>query len=138
MKNDLYITSNALARKISSMADERFKPFGITTSYAYLLLAIYNRPGIGQKQICEEYHFAPSTVTRFMDKLEKKNLIVRKKNGKAVIPELTQAGREISIKLSGELRSLNREIEKTLGSRFMDTFNRMIEHGLKEFEKKDP
>lgn len=134
MANDLYISSNALARKISSMADERVKPFGITTSYAYLMLAICERPGIGQKQICDEFYFAPSTVTRFMDKLERKGLIIRNKEGKAVIPELTQKGKEMCGRLSDEIRYLNQEIEEKLGTRFMDTLNRMLKHALNEFD----
>lgn len=135
MKNDFYILTNALARNISSMADARFKPFGITTSYAYLLLAVYESPGIGQKEICEEYHFAPSTVTRFMDKLEKKNLMERRKEGKSVIPELTREGEKMCVELAEEIRSFNREIEEKLSPRFTDTLARMLEHGLNELEE---
>ena len=60
----LYFSANSLARVITRMADEEFHPTGLSPSHAFLMMLVNDNPGIGQKDLCEQLHLAPSTVNR--------------------------------------------------------------------------
>lgn len=78
----LYFTSAALARKIEKLATESWKKVGLAPSHAYLLIAVLEEPGIQPTTLAEHLQLQPSTVTRLMEKLEEKKLIVRTTEGK--------------------------------------------------------
>lgn len=126
----IYFSVNTSARLISRLSDEHFKTYGLSTSYAFLIMAIHRSGEIKQKEICSRFHLAPSTLTRFVDKLIKKEFIERKQDGKEVVLVLTEQGDLISQKLEDELIVLNAEIKKKLGDKYTDTLNRMLQHGI--------
>lgn len=78
----LYFASGVLSRKVEKLASECFKPSGLSPSLGYLLLAVIEEPGIQPKQLTEQLQLTPSTITRLMDKLEEKRLLVRTSEGK--------------------------------------------------------
>ena len=69
LHNCLYFTANSLSRVITRMADDEFRRTGLSPSHAFLMMLVNDNPGIGQKELCEQLHLAPSTVTRFIDAL---------------------------------------------------------------------
>ena len=80
--NCLYFTANHLARLMNKMAEEEFAPLGISPTYAFLLMAVYEQPNITQSELSNILHIVPSTTTRFVEKLEVKKLVTRKSEGK--------------------------------------------------------
>jgi DNA-binding MarR family transcriptional regulator len=80
----LFFSSCKLARVLGKTADDEFKVTGLSPSHAFLLHIVNNNSGIQQKQIGELLHMTPSTITRFIEKLESKELVVRKSEGKNV------------------------------------------------------
>lgn len=78
----LYFTSAALARKVERLAVESWKKVGLSPSHAYLLIAALDEPGVQPTLLAEHLQLQPSTVTRLMEKLEEKKLIVRTTEGK--------------------------------------------------------
>jgi DNA-binding MarR family transcriptional regulator len=78
----LYFSSNALARLMTKIADEEFSSTGLTTSYAFLLMTINDKPGIQPTEISRHMMLTPSTVTRLIDKLESKRYLKREYEGK--------------------------------------------------------
>ena len=78
----LYFTTNALARKIEKLAIESWKTVGLSPSHAYLLLAVIEEPGIQPTGLAEQLQLQPSTITRLIQKLEDKKLIIRTTEGK--------------------------------------------------------
>lgn len=78
----LYFSSNALARKMEKLAIECWKPVGLSPSHAYLLMLVLDNPGIQPTALVEQLLLTPSTITRLMEKLETKKLIVRTTEGK--------------------------------------------------------
>src|SRR4051794_13203 len=78
----VYFVSNALARKTEKLAIEAWKPAGLAPSHAYLLMLVLGDPGIQPGTLSEVLHLSPSTVTRFLDKLGEKKLVVRTTEGK--------------------------------------------------------
>ena len=45
---------------------------GLSPTYSYVLVVIHQYPGITQKELSDKLSIAPSTSTRFIDKLEEK------------------------------------------------------------------
>ena len=80
--NCLYFTSNALARLMTKTADEEFSSTGLTTSYAFVLMTVNDKPGIQPTEISKHMMLTPSTVTRLIDKLESKRYLKREYEGK--------------------------------------------------------
>src|ERR1700759_4045540 len=78
----LYYVSNVLAREMERIAISAWKPIGLPPSHAYLLMLVVGRPGIQPTLLSEEMKLKPSTITRLMEKLETKKLIVRTTTGK--------------------------------------------------------
>ncbi len=78
----MYFSANALARKIEKLANESWKEAGLSPSHAYLLMAAIEEPGIQPGALADELQLTPSTVTRLIEKLEEKKLVVRTTEGK--------------------------------------------------------
>ncbi len=88
----LFFSSAKLARVFGKIADEAFRKSGLSPSHALLLYLVNQRGIMQQKEIGELLHLTPSTITRFVDKLENKKLIYRKTDGKNVYISTTETG----------------------------------------------
>lgn len=111
----LFFTSNRLSRAMTKIAEEEFAPTGLTPMYGYLIRLVNGAPGISQKEIAEKLAITPSTLTRFIDKLESKQLVERKVNGKSVQVYPTQKGLELEPVIRQASSSLRRRYEEVLG-----------------------
>jgi DNA-binding MarR family transcriptional regulator len=78
----LYFTSNALARKVEKLAIESWKPVDLSPSHGYLLLLVLEEPGIQPGTIANQLQLTPSTISRLIEKLEERKLVVRTTEGK--------------------------------------------------------
>ncbi len=87
-----FFTANRLSRAITKMAEEEFASTGFTPMYGYLIRLVNGTPGITQKELADKLCVTPSTLTRFVDKLEAKNLVERKVQGKTVEVYPTEKG----------------------------------------------
>ncbi len=111
----LYFTANHLARLMNKMAEEEFAPLGISPTYAFLLMAVYKQPNISQSELSNILHIAPSTTTRFVDKLEVKKLVERKSDGKLTLVNLTDKGIKIQEDIKVCWKNLNKRYSEILG-----------------------
>ncbi len=78
----LYFNLNELVRKVNRIWESAFEEFGLSPAHAYLVRLVLEKPGISQKDIARELKLEKSTVSRFVDALIKKNLLVRSKSGR--------------------------------------------------------
>ena len=88
----LFFSSGKLARVIGRTADDAFKITGLSPSRAFLLHIVNHGSGIHQKIVGEMLHMTPSTITRFVEKLENKGLVARQTDGKNVHLFTTEKG----------------------------------------------
>ena len=88
----LFFSSAKLARVLGKTADDAFSKTGLSPSHALLLYIVNQNGEIHQKEIGERLHLTPSTITRFVEKLEGKRLVSRKTNGKNVYICTTEKG----------------------------------------------
>ena len=75
----LYFNINVLTRAVNRIWDEAFAKFGLSPSHAYLLRLVLSNPGITPKQISRELNLEKSTISRFLNVLQKDAFIHRKK-----------------------------------------------------------
>ena len=78
----MYFSAAALARKIEKLATESWKKTNLSPAHAYLLMVVIDDPGIQPGELAKELMLQPSTVSRFIEKLETKKLLVRIVSGK--------------------------------------------------------
>lgn len=71
----IYHTAHAM--KI--FAEKLLKPYDMTIEQLYPLKILATEPGLSQRQIGEQCSKTPSNLTRILDRLEKKELIERRR-----------------------------------------------------------
>jgi len=123
----LYFTANSLARAVTRMAAEEFRPTGLSPSHAFLMMLVNDHPGIGQKELGERLHLAPSTVSRFIDFLEFKGYLTRRSEGKASKVYATGDGQGLRIPIADAWRRLHARYSHVLGVRKGTRLTTMID-----------
>ncbi|MFC5700246.1 MarR family winged helix-turn-helix transcriptional regulator [Cohnella faecalis] len=135
LHNCLYFTTNRLSRAITRMADEAFATTGLTPAYGYLIRLVIGKPGSTQKELSEKLYIAPSTLTRFIDKLENKGLVKRKVQGKTVLVYPTERGMELEQAVRQASRRLHDAYEAILGVEASDKLTYALESSSEKLEK---
>lgn len=80
----LFFSTAKLAREFGKLADNAFIKTGLSPSHAVLLYTINREEKIQQKDIGTLLHLTPSTITRLIDKLERKGYVEKQSKGKNV------------------------------------------------------
>src|SRR4051794_39193986 len=111
----LYFTSAALARKVEKLAIETWKAVDLAPSHAYLLMAVMEDPGMQPSALAAELHLKPSTITRLIERLEEKKLVVRTYEGKLTNVYPTPKARELQPKMRSCLACFYERYSKLLG-----------------------
>lgn len=102
----LFHTSNLFARRMEKLAEHVFKDKEIAPSYLYLLILVKESPGTTQKELCNKLGIAPSTSTRFIDKLVKKDIVIRQTEWKETHIYLTKYGEELMQQMDDQFKEL--------------------------------
>lgn len=89
----LYFSISRLQRHINKLAEEAFVEVGLAPSHAFLLMALHENEQCSAGDLSELLGLAPSTITRFVDKLEKQGLCKRKLEGRTSYTTITAQGR---------------------------------------------
>jgi DNA-binding MarR family transcriptional regulator len=115
LKNCLYFTANALARDVTRMAEDAFKPTGLSPSHAFLLMIAIELPGSTPTDLAAQLRLAPSTVTRLIDKLLQKGLVEKRSQGKNAFIHPTAKGKKMSRPIGKAWKSLYNAYSSVLG-----------------------
>nr|WP_255654337.1 MarR family transcriptional regulator [Cohnella sp. REN36] len=119
----MFFTANRLGRAITKIAEEEFAPTGLTPMYGYIIRLVNSEPGIAQKVLSDKLSIAPSTLTRFIDKLEAKRLVERKVHGKTVLVYPTPKGEELLTEIRSASKRLKERYEAVLSKAFSEQMN---------------
>jgi DNA-binding MarR family transcriptional regulator len=128
LHNCLYFTANALARQVTKLAEEAFRPTGLAPSQAFLLMLVNEQPGITQKELGEALHLAPSTITRMVDHLSsRKGLVKRQSQGRTAPILPTEQGGAMMEQIARCWHDLHERYSKVLGEETGRRLNRDID-----------
>jgi DNA-binding MarR family transcriptional regulator len=111
----MYFVSGALSRKIEKLATESWKKVSLSPSHAYLLMLVIEEPGVQPTDLSKELHLTPSTITRLIEKLEQKKLVVRTTDGKLTNVYPSPKGKELHATLKACLHEFYQKYSDILG-----------------------
>jgi len=137
LKECLYFTANRLSRIITKMAEDEFARSGLSPTYAYLLMAIYNKEGISQKELSEMLHLKPSTITRLVEKLISKGLIYSNVEGRMSLIYTTDNGKELEKTIHECWMNLRRRYSDILGEKEGDELTLRLDQVSDRLENKE-
>ncbi len=103
----LYFNSNALARTVTRIWTERYEQFDLSPPHAFLLRVVLARPGLMPRELAVELNLSRSTVTRFLDSLERRGLLTRRSGAKD--------GREVQVYPTKAAQLIHEKLEQTGG-----------------------
>lgn len=111
----LYFTANALARKTEKLAQQAWKPVGLSPSHGYLLMMVIQDPGMQPTALADQLQLQPSTVTRLIEKLEDRKLLVRITEGKTTNVYPTPKGKDLLPRLKECVQQFQQQYTALLG-----------------------
>lgn len=114
----LYFTVNSLARAINEMTDRAFSKTGISASYGHLMLIVIDQPNLSLGELSKKMNLKPSTMTRFIDKLENLDYVKRELTGRTVKVSATQNGEKLRPQIINALKTLYENYCEVLGKDF--------------------
>jgi len=133
--NTFHSTVNSFSRTLTSFFDDKLSRFNLATSYIELMIVMKENDSVSQKEIAERLSLAPSTITRFVDKLKKEGYLTKKRDGRNMAIELTHKGRQVSAEMDNEYRAAVDEIGNLMGEKYLETVGKLLEYGSAEIEK---
>lgn len=90
----LYFSLTKLSRVFHKLGEETFFQTGLSPSHALVLYLVNEHQKIAQKDVGALLHLTPSTMTRFVEKLEQKGYVTKITEGKNVFLVFTPKGQE--------------------------------------------
>jgi DNA-binding MarR family transcriptional regulator len=127
----LYFTTNALARKVEKLAQESWSKVDLSPSHAYLLMMVIEDPGIQPGLLASHLQLQPSTVTRLLEKLEERKLLIRTTEGKTTNVYPTPKGKDLLPRLKECLHEFYNRYVGLLGkeesSKLVQNMNRIAD-----------
>ncbi|MFC0392226.1 MarR family winged helix-turn-helix transcriptional regulator [Paenibacillus mendelii] len=113
----LYFTANRLSRVMTKMAEDEFAVSGLSPTSAFLLMAVYEKDGISQKELGELLHLQPSTMTRLIEKLIIKGLLTSRIDGRLSLISATEKGKALEGTIHECWMSLRKRYTTLLGEK---------------------
>lgn len=131
----LYFTSAALARKVEKLATQTWKAVDLAPSHAYLLMAVLEEPGMQPSALSAELHLQPSTITRLIEKLEKKGLVYRTFEGKMTNVYPTPKAKALQPEMKVCVQQFSQQYADLLGT---EESSRLVQDMAKIADKLNP
>ncbi|WP_295610418.1 MarR family winged helix-turn-helix transcriptional regulator [uncultured Methanobrevibacter sp.] len=115
-----------LYRKQTSYLNDKLKDVNLSSGLYPLLIKAYKNKAISQEELAGELHVNESTVTRNLDKLEKKGLIVKTPEKRKKIVNVTPEGAKIAQKIMNYDEKWDETIKESLTEREFEDFQKLL------------
>lgn len=132
----MHLVANHFSREITRFYDSFFKKHKLSTSYVELLILISSGDSPTQKQIAEHMNLAPSTITRFIGKLEKLGYVEKFRTGKEMSVTIKKNKLKAVEELTSDYQKAERELEKRVGKKFIETTSGLLKYGAGQIQIK--
>lgn len=120
---------NHLARLLAAALRERIEPHGVVPGQFAQMLALLERDGVSQNELCRVVQIDQSTMAHTLKRMERDGLISRSPDAadqrRAVI-HLTPRARELAPTLVGAAREVNALAATGVSSADLDTCMRVL------------
>jgi DNA-binding MarR family transcriptional regulator len=120
-------------RKQTAYINDKLKDVNLSSGLYPLLINAYKHDGISQEELATKLHVNESTVTRNLDKLEKKGLITKTPEKRKKIINVTQKGGEIAQKVLNYDEKWDERIKSNLTDEEFEDFKRLLTKICEEF-----
>lgn len=111
----MYFTASRLQRDLERLALDCFSRTGLAPNQAFLLMTLQDSQGMTAGELALSLHLAPSTLTRFLDKLEARGLVRRRREGRMARVELSAKGARLRPALDAGWAELSSRYSALLG-----------------------
>ena len=118
--------ASLLYRKQTSYLNDKLKDVNLSSGLYPLLIKAYKNKAISQEELAGELHVNESTVTRNLDKLEKKGLIVKTPEKRKKIVNVTPEGAKIAQKIMDYDEKWDETIKESLTEREFEDFQKLL------------
>lgn len=115
-----------LYRNQNKFLNKKLKDVELSSGLYPLLIKSYKHEGISQEELASSLHVNESTITRNLDKLEKKGLITKTPEKRKKIISVTDEGAEIAQKIMGYDDKWDEIIKKSLTESEYDDFKKLL------------
>ena len=115
-----------LYRKQTSYLNDKLKDVNLSSGLYPLLIKAYKNKAISQEELARELHVNESTVTRNLDKLEKKGMIVKTRDKRKKIVKVTQEGAKTAQKIMDYDESWDETIKEILSEKEFEDFQKLL------------
>ena len=113
-------------RKQTSYLNDKLKDVNLSSGLYPLLIKAYKNKAISQEELAGKLHVNESTVTRNLDKLEKKGLIVKTPKKRKKIVNVTAEGAKIAQKIMDYDEKWDETIKESLTEREFEDFQKLL------------
>ena len=113
-------------RKQTSYLNDKLKDVNLSSGLYPLLIKAYKNKAISQEELAGKLHVNESTVTRNLDKLEKKGLIVKTKKKRKKIVNVTAEGAKIAQKIMDYDEKWDETIKESLTESEFEDFQKLL------------
>lgn len=120
----LYFNSNALARTVTRIWTEEYGQFDLSPPHAFLLRVVLAKPGMLPRELAEELNLKRSTISRFLDSLEKREFLIRQStesDGREVQVYPTVKAKKIHTQLNASGKKLTQRMGQIIGEYELST-----------------
>ncbi|WP_405309515.1 MarR family winged helix-turn-helix transcriptional regulator [Methanobrevibacter sp.] len=115
-----------LHRKQTAYLNGKLKDVNLSSGLYPILIKVYKNSKISQEELASELHVNESTVTRNLDKLEKKGLIAKTPEKRKKIISVTPKGAEIAQKVMDFDARWDDKIKKNLTDSEFKDFQKLL------------
>lgn len=90
----LFFSSSALSRALSKLAEREFAVFDLSPTQGFILLTLRKAPGISIGDLGLVLSLGQSTITKAVEKMEQRGLVIRETYGRLTRVFITGKGEE--------------------------------------------
>ncbi len=130
-----------LVRLMQVFERDEIKPYGFTTSQAYVLLTIRGSGSMTMQELSEELNLDRSTMTRVVKNLVRDGWVIRERNEedrRQVMVTLSEKGTQISRELHHSVSEYYQKIIRHLPEGRVEEVLESIDFLARAFEKANP
>ncbi|WP_411845664.1 MarR family winged helix-turn-helix transcriptional regulator [Roseibacillus persicicus] len=118
MFNDcLYFNLSSLSRSVTEVCREEFSRIGLSPSHGYLLFAMVEKRGLGQKEYGEILDLEASTINRLVDTLVARGFVDKEGAGKGSTISVTDDAVAEYEKICEVMSQLKGRLQNALGKK---------------------